>query len=80
MACALSDLRSIYHVDTAICGFSSTDIALKICLVKAAATYPEYEMLLYIAILHAFKTINKLDSAIAMAADIGRAKPLLIVL
>jgi hypothetical protein len=71
-------LTSIHHVDTAICGFSSTDIALKICLVKAATTYPEYEMPLYIAILHAFKTINKLDPAIAMAADIGRAKPLLI--
>jgi hypothetical protein len=57
-----------------------TETALKLYPVNTAAVHFKYELPLYIAALYRPKTINKLDLAIAMAAKIGGAKPLLIVL
>jgi hypothetical protein len=48
-----------------------TEIALKLYSVNTAAVHIKYEMLLYIAILHSSKIMNKLELAIAIAADIG---------
>jgi hypothetical protein len=53
-----------------------TGIALKLYPVKTAAVYLEYELPLYIAILYSLKTMNELDLAIAIAADIGMNKTL----
>jgi hypothetical protein len=57
-----------------------TEIALKLYPVNTAAVHLKYELPLYIAALHRSKTMNKFDLAIAMASNIGRAKPLLIEL
>jgi hypothetical protein len=57
-----------------------TEIALKLYPVNTAAVHLKYELPLYIAALYRPKIINKFDLAVAMAANIGRAKPLLIVL
>jgi hypothetical protein len=55
-----------------------TETALKLYPVNTGAVHLKYELPLYIAALYRPKTMNKLDLAIAMAANIGRAKPLLI--
>jgi hypothetical protein len=57
-----------------------TETALKLYPVNTAAVYLKYELPLYIAALYRPRTMNKFDLAIAVAANIGRAKPLLIVL
>ncbi len=51
-----------------------TEIALKLSSVKAAALHLKYEIPLYIATLYSLQTMNKLDLAIAIAADIGMNK------
>jgi hypothetical protein len=48
-----------------------TDVALKLYPIKAAVAHLEHELRLYIAILYSSKIMNKLDLAIAIAADIG---------
>ncbi len=52
----------------------STEFGLKLYSIKAAIVHLEYELPLYIAILYFPKTMNKLDLAIAIAADIGMNK------
>jgi hypothetical protein len=69
-------LTSIHHAAKATCAISGTDVAIKLCSIKTAATHFEYEIPLYIAILYFPKTINKLGLAIAIAADIGMNKTL----
>ncbi len=67
-----------FDVDSSCCRCHGrlfyTEIALKLYPIKAAAIHLEYELPLYIATLNPPKTMNKLDLAIAIAADIGMNK------
>jgi hypothetical protein len=64
-------MTSAHHAAAVIGGFFGTQIALELCSVNTAAVHLKYELPLYIAALYYPKTINKLDLAIAVAADIG---------